>query len=178
MKLVAIFNLCNLWKILKMYLPGEHRQWLCHSPANTICLSDVGAMLTYRLRRWPSTVPILGKHIVFAVSVPQKETKQYHENFYVIWLPTCIFSISMSKVKNLLLYILWKTNRVLENNLNVYYIHSSSQVSARKYIADVAHYIILWRYPANTKHLYNIYTTLDQHCINVIQMSYHCCTHI
>ena len=35
---------------------------------------------------------------------------------------------------------------------------------------------IEWGYPVNTKHLYNIYTTsastsstLDQHCINVIQ---------
>ena len=29
--------------------------------------------------------------------------------------------------------------------------------------------------PANTKHLYNIYTTSAQHCINVIQMFCVCC---
>ena len=40
--------------------------------SNTIHSANVGTMLAHRLRRWPSTVPTLAEHLVFAGICPTR----------------------------------------------------------------------------------------------------------
>ena len=116
-------------------------------PADTRRQINAGLTLVHRPRRWTTAKPTLIGRIVSAG---------------IIWLKFpnhCLKLHVIQHVPTGVTVITWVNN------------------SGYAVISDIMYHSVSGdRYPANTKHLYNIYTTLDQRptliqrCINVIQM--------